>query len=127
MDPSYHMPPQTNFGLIQFTAIPVMKPFSCPYSMTTKGGAEQFSGKIRPYFFNQTIWPLLHVFVWLLFEGGVYFIGKLADSNEGWIRYVQAIQRQLLATGQFNFNPLFVTASFMQLALRNQKYIIHLR
>ena len=25
---------------------------------------------------------------WLLFEGGVYFFGKPADINDGWIRYV---------------------------------------
>ena len=24
------------------------------------------------------------VLVWLLFEGGVYFFGKLADSNDNW-------------------------------------------
>ena len=35
---------------------------------------------------------LMHVFIWILFEGGVYFFEKPADINEGWIRYVQAIQ-----------------------------------
>ena len=30
-----------------------MKPLSCPYIVTTKGGQEQFPGK--PYFFNQTL------------------------------------------------------------------------
>ena len=25
---------------------------------------------------------------WLLFEGDVYFFGKPADINDGWIRYV---------------------------------------
>ena len=28
-------------------------------------------------------------FVWLLFEGGVYFFGKSGDINDGWIRYVR--------------------------------------
>ena len=52
-----------------------------------------------PYFFNQTpqlLFFSLLVFLRLLFEGGVYFFGKLADINDGWIRYVQAIQRRLL-------------------------------
>ena len=29
----------------------------------------------------------LFAFVWLLFEGGVYFFRKLADINAGWMRY----------------------------------------
>ena len=48
-----------------------------------------------PYFFNQTLQLLLSSlldFVWLLFKGGVYFLGKPADINDGWIRYVQTIQ-----------------------------------
>ena len=32
----------------------------------------------------------------LLFKGGVYFFGKPTDINNGWIRYVWAIQWQLL-------------------------------
>ena len=43
-----------------------------------------------PYFFDQTPWLLLFsliIFVQLLFEGGVYFFGKLADINDGWIGY----------------------------------------
>ena len=34
-----------NFELIQFTAIPGMKPLSYPYFVTTKGSQEQFPGK----------------------------------------------------------------------------------
>ena len=45
----------------------------------------------RGYFFFS-----LHVFVRLLFEGGVYFFGKPTDINVGWIGYVGAIQLQLL-------------------------------
>ena len=41
----------------------------------------------------------LRVSVWLLFEGGVYFIGKPADINDGWIRYVRTTQRRLLDAG----------------------------
>ena len=26
---------------------------------------------------------LLFILVWLLFEGGIYFVGKSADSNDG--------------------------------------------
>ena len=44
-----------------------------------------------PYFFAYYFFSLL-VIVRLLFEGGVYFFGKPADINDGWIRYVQAIQ-----------------------------------
>ena len=37
-----------------------------------------------PYFFDQTpqlLFIFMLVFVWLLFEGGVYFIGKPTDIN----------------------------------------------
>ena len=44
-----------------------------------------------PYFFDQMLW--------LLFEGGIYFIGKPVDSNNGWIRYMQAIQLGLIDAG----------------------------
>ena len=33
-----------------------------------------------------TIFSML-VFVWLVFEGNVYFYGKATDINDGWIRY----------------------------------------
>ena len=52
-----------------------------------------------PYFFDQTLRLLfisLHVSVWLLFEGSVYFFGKPADINTGTIRYLRAIRWQLL-------------------------------
>ena len=48
-----------------------------------------------PYFFNQTprlIFISLLVSVWLLFEGAIYFFGKSADINDGWIRYARAIR-----------------------------------
>ena len=35
-------------------------------------------------------------FVWLLFEGGVYFFGKPGDINDSWIRYVRVRRWQLL-------------------------------
>ena len=50
-----------------------------------------------PYFFDQTTRLLffsLLGFVRLLFEDGIYFFRKPADINDGWIRYVQAIQRR---------------------------------
>ena len=38
--------------------------------------------------------------MWLQFEGCVFFfIEKPADINDGWIRYVRAIQRRLLDAG----------------------------
>ena len=52
-------------------------------------------------FFNQTLqllFILLHVFVRLLFEGGVYFFGKPPNTNNSWIRYIQTIQWRLLDT-----------------------------
>ena len=42
------------FKLIQFTAIPGMKPLSCPHFVATKGDQEQFPGKRVWYFFDQT-------------------------------------------------------------------------
>ena len=42
--------PLINSGLIQFSATPGMKPFSCPYFVATRGGQEQFPGK-RVYLF----------------------------------------------------------------------------
>ena len=57
---------------------------------------------IIPYFFNQT--PTVDTIFfagpfsaatirgWLLFEGRDYIIGKPADSNNSWIRYMQVIQ-----------------------------------
>ena len=33
---------------------------------------------------------------WLLFQGGIYFIGKAADISDSWIRYVRAMQWWLL-------------------------------
>ena len=32
----------------------------------------------------------------LLFEGGIYSVGKPADSNDGWIRYMRAIKLGLI-------------------------------
>ena len=57
-----------------------------------------------PYFFDQTLRLLLFlllIFVWLLFKGGYYsrghsFSWKSAVINGSWIRYVRAIQWQLL-------------------------------
>ena len=48
--------------------------------------------RTMPYFFDQTPWLLffsLLVFLWLLFGGSVYFFGKSADINDGWIKYAQ--------------------------------------
>ena len=40
-----------------------------------------------------------HSFFWqVLFEGSDYFCGKPADVNDGWIRYIRAIQWRLLDT-----------------------------
>ena len=56
-------------------------------------------------------------FVWLLFEGGDYFIGKLADSNDGWIRCMWPIQLGLIDTGS-SMCSLSVLLSAMGTTLR---------
>ena len=38
---------------------------------------------------------LLFLFTRLLFEGGIYFLGKSADISDGWIRHVCTIQWRL--------------------------------
>ena len=38
-----------------------------------------------PYFFDQTL-RLAARFVQLLFEGGIYFLGKPRDINDSWIK-----------------------------------------
>ena len=42
--------------------------------------------RCRGYFFS------LFILVWLLFEGSIYLVGKLVDSNDDWNRYMWAIQ-----------------------------------
>ena len=39
-----------------------------------------------------TIYFAAH-FVWLLFEGGIYFFGKPGDTNDGWIGYEEVRHR----------------------------------
>ena len=39
------------------------------------------------YFFYQATIYFAARFVQLLFEGGVYFLGRPGDINDGWIRY----------------------------------------
>ena len=45
---------------------------------------------LLPYFFDQTLW--------LLFKGGIYFLGNPTDINDSSIRHVRAIQLRLLGT-----------------------------
>ena len=52
-----------------------------------------------PYLFDQTprlLFFSLLILVWLLFEGGVYALGKPADINYYSIRHILEIQRRLL-------------------------------
>ena len=95
--------PQINFWLIQFTAIPGMKPLSCPYFVVTKGSQEKFPGK-RPTVFlcsddMATCCTFLHGYYLRAFR-------KSADINDSWIRYVRAIQRRLLDAGSSTTPPL---------------------
>ena len=68
-----------------------MKPLSFSVSLFcgNKGGVKNnFQEKELPYFFNQMPRILAARFcAAILFEGGVYFIGKPADVNDGWVRY----------------------------------------
>ena len=90
-----------------------MKPLSCPYFVTTKGCHEQFPGKSATVFLRSDEVATRCTLVWLLFEGGIYFIGKPADINDGWIRYVQAIHRRMLDAGSSTCN-LSVLLSAME-------------
>ena len=62
---------------------------------------------------------LLFVLVQLLFNGGVCFIGKLADSNDSWIRYMWVIQLGLTDAGSSTRN-LLVLLSAVEMSLRTQ-------
>ena len=42
----------------------------------------------------------------LLFEGGVYFVGKPADSNDGRSRYMLLIQLGLIDAGMHSLSVL---------------------
>ena len=73
-----------------------------------------------PYFFDQMSWLLsfsLFILVWLLFEGGIYFIGTPPDSNDGWIRYMWALQLGLIDTGS-SMHSLLVLLSAVETSLR---------
>ena len=55
----------------------------------------------------------------LLFVGGVYFIGKLADSKDSRIRYMRAIQLGHINAGS-STHSLSVLLSAMEMSLRTQ-------
>ena len=66
-------------------------------SMGKEGGRTEFTGMMHNYRISSIrrrgyYFFSLPIFVRLLFEGSVYFFGKSADTNNGWIRYVRAIQ-----------------------------------
>ena len=65
--------PLVNFGLIQFSAIPGVKPLSCPYFVATRGGQEQFPGKRVTIFLLSDDAAILAALFYmrLLLEGGV--------------------------------------------------------
>ena len=81
-----------------------MKPLSSPYFVTTKDGQEKFPGKELPYFFDQTTRLLAARFC----VHGYYSraFRKPADINDGWMKYVRAIQRRLLDAGSSTTQPL---------------------
>ena len=55
-----------------------------------------------------TIFFLLPVFMWLLFECSVYFFGKHTSINDGWIRYIQAnsVNCQMLVSGMCSLSVM---------------------
>ena len=61
--------------LVRRRVDPGMKLLSCPYFVTTEGGQEQLPGKRAIVFLRSDDVAIysLHVSVWLLFKGGVYF------------------------------------------------------
>ena len=82
-----------------------MKPLSCPYFVTTRGGQEQFSGKRVTVFLRSDDAAILAA----LFYVATYWraaFRKPADINDGWISYVQVIQRPLSDTGSSTTQPL---------------------
>ena len=68
-----------------------------------------YSWPLLPYFFDQTLR--------LLFEDGVYFVVKLADSNSDWNKYMRAIQLGMIDTGSSTCS-LSVLLSAVEMSLR---------
>ena len=71
--------------------------------MTTKGGQEKFPGKRATVFLRSDDTATCCTFL-----RGYYLrtFRKPADINDGWVRYVQAIQRRLLDAGSSTMQPL---------------------
>ena len=84
MDPTKRKPPLINFGLIQLTANDNRNEAS---QLSLLG--DNFQKKKLPHFFDQAT-----------------AFRKPADINDGWIRYVRAIQRRLLDAGISTTQPL---------------------
>ena len=60
---------------------------------------------------------LLFVLVWLVFKGGLYFVGKLVDSNGGWNKYMWAIQIGTIGADS-STHRLLVLLSAMETSLK---------
>ena len=56
---------------------------------------------------------------YVLLEGGVYFVGKLADSIDDWNRYIWAIQKGMIDTGS-STHSLSLLLSAVWTSLRTQ-------
>ena len=111
MDPTYRKLPLINFGLIQFTAIPGMKLSVVPTLWQQRTISRKKSHRIssirrRGY--------LLHVSVWLPFEGGVYFDQWRLEKVR-----IRVIQWQLLDAGSSTHN-LSVLLSAMEKSCTTQ-------
>ena len=66
---------------------------------------------------------LLFVLVWLLFKGGVYFVGKSADTNGGWNRYMRVIQLGLTDAGKSTRSLPNLQLSAVETSLRTQIHV----
>ena len=86
--------------------------------------SSQLNKCMIPYFFDQTpqlLFYSLFILVQLLIEGGVYFVGRLLDGNDGWIRYMRAIQLGLIDAGSTCImHSLSVLLSAMKTSLRTR-------
>ena len=56
---------------------------------------------------------------WLLFKGGIYFVGKPVDSIEGLIRYMGVIQLGLIDAGSTS-HSLSILLSAVETSLRKR-------
>ena len=114
MDPTLRKPPLLNFGFYPIYCNTRNEASQLSLLCDNKGRPRTISRK-KSYRISSIRWHgySLHVSVWLLFGGGVYFIGTPAEINDGWKRYIRVIQWRLLDAGSSTCN-LSVLLSAME-------------